>query len=125
MQYCDLGSDQLDFRPLCTANDIGLVHSKGHFATVFVGGSVAAAFCSRSAFLELWSEREGTVPGPSRRAFHEGEQRAVPSRGVSALTDVRQRIGVEALRRLGTNIFALLGDLSLFDDGKMRNGTGI
>ena len=98
MQYCDLGSDQLDFRPLCTANDIGLVHSKGHFATVFVGGSVAAAFCSRSAFLERWSEREGTVPGPSRRAFHEGEQRAVPSRGVSANARMTSPHSVSALR---------------------------
>jgi hypothetical protein len=38
---------------------------------------------------------------------------------------LRQRIAVEALRQLRTNIFALVGDSSLFDDGKIRNGAGI
>jgi hypothetical protein len=29
------------------------------------------------------------------------------------------------LSQCGTSIFALLGDSSFFDDGKMRNGAGI
>ena len=52
------------------------------------------------------------------------EERDDSARGLSAVA-LHQGLGVEALRQLRTNIFALLGNSSLFDDGKMRNGTGI
>jgi hypothetical protein len=46
------------FRPLCSASDIGLVHSVGDLRLFSPGDRWRQAFCSRSVFSGRWSDSE-------------------------------------------------------------------
>jgi hypothetical protein len=84
---------------------------------LFQGAGVTAKMGGARAVKANFSRRRTSAP------FRAGGVTA--NAHMTSPTDLRQRIGVETSSQLRTNIFALLGDSSFFDDGKMRNGTGI
>ena len=77
-------------------------------------------FATDLPFSEPWRDCEDT-----RCRRHQGELFATADERAASQTCVGYRVKTKTLSQCRTNIFALLGDSSFFDDGKMRNGAGI